>query len=168
MYIERVGESSYRPEEGSWWIDAWEFEGLIADAEQGVDATTAVSQYRQALSLCGGEFCDDSYYPWLEGVRERFRNLFVEASARLAYLLSSIEQHDEALAVLDRAIRVDPICEDLIRKAMAIEAALGRRAAALTRYRRLETALDEQLGVEPDSETQAVVQQLLHPSARAG
>jgi two-component SAPR family response regulator len=168
MYVERVGESSYRLEDGAWWIDAWEFERLIREAEHGADAATAVSQFRQALSLYGGEFCDDSYYPWLEDVRERFRNLFVEASARLAYLLSSGNRHDEALTVLERATRVDPVCEDLVRKAMAIEAALGRRAAALARYRRLETALDEQLGVEPDGETHAMVQHLLHPAERAG
>jgi two-component SAPR family response regulator len=168
MYIERIGESSYRLEEGAWWIDAWEFERLIADAEHGVDAATTVSQFRQALSLYGGEFCDDSYYPWLEDVRERFRNLFVEASARFAYLLSSVERHDEALTVLEKAIRVDPLCEDLVRKAMAIEAILGRRAAALARYRGLETALDEQLGVEPDAETRAVLNDLMRPREGVG
>jgi len=168
MYVERVGESTYRLEEGAWRIDAWEFERLIGDAERSGDPAHAVNRFRDALVLYRGEFCDDSYYPWLEGVRERFRNLFVEASARLAYLLSTLERHDEALSVLDRAIRVDPMSEDLIRRAMAIEAALGRRAAALTRYRRFETALDEQLGVEPDAETRALLENLLHPAERAG
>jgi two-component SAPR family response regulator len=168
MYIERVGESSYRLEDGAWWIDAWEFERMIQNAEHGVDAATAVNQFRQALALYRGEFCDDSYYPWLEDVRERFRNLFVESSARLAYLLATAERHDEALSVLDRAIRVDPLCEDLIRSAMAIEGAMGRRAAALARYRRLETVLDEQLGVEPDSETQSMLRHLLHSVSATG
>jgi two-component SAPR family response regulator len=167
-YVERIGESSYRLEDEAWWIDAWEFERLIQDAEHGDDAATAVSQFRQALALYGGEFCDDSYYPWLEDVRERFRILFVEASAQLAYLLSSVERKDEALTVLERAIRVDPLCEDLVRKAMAIEAILGRRAAALARYRRLETALDEQLGVEPDAETRAVLNDLMRPREGVG
>jgi DNA-binding SARP family transcriptional activator/LysM repeat protein len=161
MYVERVGESSYRLEDGAWWIDAWEFERLIRDAEHGDDVATAVSQYRQALDLYGGEFCDDSYYPWLEDVRERYRNLFVESSARLAYLLATAGRHEEALSILDGAIKVDPVCEDLIRRAMAAEVALGRRAAALTRFRRFEAALDEQLGVEPDAETQALAQDLL-------
>ena len=160
MYIERVGETSYRLEDGAWWIDAWEFERLIADAEHGDDAADAISRFREAMTLYGGEFCDDSYYPWLEDVRERFRNLFVEAAARLAYLLSTAERHDEALSILDKATKIDPVCEDLVRRAMAIEAALGRRAAAVTRYRRFEALMDEQLGVEPDPETQALVRQL--------
>jgi DNA-binding SARP family transcriptional activator/LysM repeat protein len=168
MYIERVGESSYRLEQGAWWVDAWEFERLIVEAERCEDAVQAVTGFRDALALYQGEFCDDSYYPWLESVRERFRNLFVEASARLAYMLSDAEEYDEALSILGRAIKVDPICEDLVRRAMAVEATLGRRAAALARYRRFEATLDEQLGVEPDPETQALVQHLLRPTERAG
>ena len=168
MYIERFGESSYRLEHGAWWIDAWEFEQLIRNAERYDETVTAVTKFREALALYRGEYCDDSYYPWLENVREQFRSLFVEASARLAYLLSTTERHDEALSVLDRAIRLDPLCEDLIRRAMAIEASLGRRAAALARFRRFETTLDEQLGVEPDAETQAVLQHVMRPAERAG
>jgi DNA-binding SARP family transcriptional activator len=161
MYVERVGESSYRLEQGAWWVDTWEFESLTVDAERGHDADQAMAGFRDALALYRGEFCDDAYFPWLEGVRERFRNLFVETSGRFAYLLADAGRHDEALSVLDRAIRADPVCEDLVRKAIVVEAELGRRAAALTRYRKLETTLDEQLGVEPDPETQDVVHQLL-------
>jgi DNA-binding SARP family transcriptional activator len=43
---------------------------------------------------------------------------------------------------------------------MAIEARLGRRAAALARYRKLEATLDAELGVEPDPETQALAANL--------
>jgi DNA-binding SARP family transcriptional activator len=168
MFIERVGDSSYRLEGDAWWVDAWEFERLIREAERSEDAVEAVNKFRDATALYRSEFCDDAYYPWLEGIRERFRNLFVEASARLAFLLSAAEEHDEALSVLDRAIKTDPVCEDLVRRAMGVEAALGRRAAALARYQRLEISLDEQLSVEPDPETQALVEQLRRPTERAG
>jgi DNA-binding SARP family transcriptional activator len=168
MYVERVGDSSYRLEEGAWWVDAWEFELLVRDAERSADMAEVVTKLRNALALYGGEFCDDAYYPWLEGVRERFRDLFIEACGRLADLLSTAGEHEEALSVLDRAIKTDPVCEDLVRRAMAIEGALGRRAAALARYRKLEATLDEQLGVEPDPETQALVHRMLRPTERAG
>ena len=168
MYIERVGETSYRLDQGAWWVDAWEFASLVADAERCDDADQAMAGFRDALTLYRGEFCDDAYYPWLEGVRERFRNLFVETSGRLAYLLADTGRPDEALSLLDRAIQADPICEDLVRRAMVVEAELGRRAAALTRYRNLETTLDEELGVEPDPETQDVVHQLLARAKNAG
>jgi LuxR family maltose regulon positive regulatory protein len=168
MYIERVGDSSYRLEEGAWWVDAWEFERLVREAERSPYVTDAVARLRDAVALYGGEFCDDAYYPWLEGMRERYRSLFIEACGRLADLLSAAGEHDEALSVLDRAIATDPVCEDLVRRAMATEAALGRRAAALSRYRRLEAILDEQLGVEPDPETQELLHRLQRPVDKAG
>ena len=168
MYIERVGDSSYRLDEGAWWVDAWEFERLIREGERCGDVVEAVSKFHEATALYRGEFCDDAYYPWLEGIRERLRTLFVEGCGRLAYLLTAAEEHARALSILERAIQADPLCEDLVRRAIAAEAALGRRAAALTRYRRLEATLDEQLDVEPDPETQALVHELLHPSERAG
>jgi DNA-binding SARP family transcriptional activator len=168
MYVERVGDSAYRLEDGAWWVDAWEFETRIRHADRLDDAAEAAGIFRAALSLYRGEFCDDAYYPWLEGVRERYRDLFVDASARLAYLLSAADKQDEALSVLDRAIRVDPLCEDLVRRAIATEASLGRRAAALSRYRRLEGLLDAELGVEPDGETRSLVERLLRPKERAG
>jgi DNA-binding SARP family transcriptional activator len=168
MYVERVGESAYRLDESAWWVDVWEFERLIREAERSDDADEAVTKFRDAVALYRGEFCDDTYYPWLDGIRERFRNLFLEACGRLAYLLSTAQEHDQALSVLDRAIQTDPVCEDLVRRAIALEAALGRRGAALARYRKLETILDEQLSVEPDPETRGLVERLLGPRERAG
>jgi DNA-binding SARP family transcriptional activator len=168
MYVERVGESAYRLDESAWWVDAWEFERLIREAERSDDATEAITSFRDAVAMYRGEFCDDAYYPWLDGIRERFRNLFVEASGRLAYLLTNAEEHDQALSILDQAIQTDPVCEDLVRRAIAVEAALGRRGAALARYRKLEAILDEQLSVEPDPETRGLVQRLMGPRERAG
>jgi DNA-binding SARP family transcriptional activator len=115
---------------------------------------------QQTIELYGGEFCDDCYFPWAEPPRENFRDLFVRACARLADHLSATGLYEEALEVLDRGIEADRVCEDLWRRAMAVEASLGRRAAALARYRKLETTLDTELSVEPDPETQALAVQL--------
>jgi hypothetical protein len=54
------------------------------------------------------------------------------------------------------------------KRAMAIEGTIGRRAAALVRYRKFEIALDEQLSVEPDPETQKLLSQLVDRKEKAG
>jgi DNA-binding SARP family transcriptional activator len=168
MYIQRVGESSYRLEAEAWWVDAWEFERLVREAESAQESPGAIARFRDAVALCRGEFCDDAYYPWLEYVRERYRNLFVTASGRLAYLLSGAGERDQALAVLDRAVRADPVCEDLVRRAIAIEARLGKRSAALARYRKFEATLDAELEVEPDPETRELVERLVRGRPESG
>jgi DNA-binding SARP family transcriptional activator len=165
MFLERIGDS-YRLEKGAWWVDAWEFERLIEGARRSTDQVEAVTQLRRAVALYRGEFCDDQYYSWTEPTRERYRSLLVEGCARLADLLSGAGEHDEALSVLDRATAADPVCEDLVRRAMMIEASLGRRAAALSRYRKLAAVLDEELGVDPDPETQGVIRQLMPQRSR--
>lgn len=159
-YVERQGEV-YRLQAGEWWIDAWEFGGRIKEAEDLKVAQEVIERLRFGVALYHREFCAENYYPWAEPVRERFRAMFVQASARLADLLSADQKNEEALSVLDRAVEADSVSEDLTRRAMAIEALLGRRAAALARYRRLETTLNRDLDVEPDPETQALLRKLL-------
>lgn len=163
-YVERQGEI-YRLQEGEWWIDAWEFERRIKEAQDLREAREVIERLRSGIALYRREFCAENYYPWAEPMRERLRAVFVQASAQLADLLANEGAQEEALSVLDRAIEADPISEDLSRRAMAIDASVGRRAAALTRYRRLEATLDRDLGVEPDPETQALVRELLRQEA---
>jgi two-component SAPR family response regulator len=158
-YVDREGEV-FRLEERKWWVDLWEFERLVEGSERANEAGEAIAKLREAIRLYQGEFCSEHYYPWAEGVRERIRALFVRASARLAGVLSDAGEYEDALSVLDRGIAADPVCEDLSRRAMAVEASLGRRAAALARYRKLEATLDAELRVEPDPETQALARQL--------
>lgn len=100
---------------------------------QAAEPEQTIRTLRDATGLYKGEFCSEHYYPWAEGVRERLRALFVRACARLADVLSDAGEDEEALLVLDRGIEADPICEDLSRRAMVLEASLGRRAAALVR-----------------------------------
>jgi DNA-binding SARP family transcriptional activator/LysM repeat protein len=158
-YVDKEDDVFYL-EPGTWWSDAWELERLVSEADQVEELGKEVTKLREAVGLYRGEFCRDYYYPWAEGVRERFRALAVRACARLADLLSDQGEHEEAIAALNRGIEADPICEDLSRRAMAIEARLGRRAGALSRYRKLEARLDAELSVEPDPETQALAAQL--------
>ena len=91
MYVERVGESSYRLEQAAWWVDAWEFERLVVDAERCDDADQAMAGFRDALALYRGSSAMTRTTPgWRSS--ERFRNIFVEASARFAYLLSDADE----------------------------------------------------------------------------
>jgi len=143
---------------GAWWIDAFAFANLIVEAERSPDEEAM--KLRQALALYRGDFCGDTYYPWAEPSRERYRALFTRASARLAEVISAEGQHDEALDMLEHAIQADPLCEDLWRRAMKIEAALGRRGAALERFNRLQALLAHELSVEPDPETQRLVREM--------
>lgn len=153
MYIVKF-EDAWRLEIGSWWVDAFEFGRLVEEAERSDDEVESAVKLRQAIALYRGNFCGDLAYPWAEPVRERYRGSFSRASARLAEILAEAGEKEEALEVLDKAIKVDVLCEDLWRRAMTVESLMGRRAAAAERYKRLRGLLASELSVEPDPETQ--------------
>ncbi|MEX2555566.1 MAG: BTAD domain-containing putative transcriptional regulator [Actinomycetota bacterium] len=158
MYLVKV-EEAWRLEEGSWWVDAFEFARLAKEAERG-DVARSVKKLRQAVALYRGNFCDELSYPWAEPIRERYRSMFTRAAARLAEILTEVGENEEALEVLERAIEVDVLCEDLWRRAMLVESALGRRAAATERYNKLRQLLATELDVEADPETQRIARSL--------
>ena len=157
-------EDAWHLEEGSWWVDVFEFERLISEADRLEDPAEKVRSFRRALPLYSGNFCDDLAYAWAEPVRERLRSMFIRASARLAEILTAAAENEEALEVLDRAVQVDVLCEDLWRRAMTVESALGRRAAAADRYERLRRLLARELNVEPDPQSQRLARDI----ARSG
>lgn len=158
-YVLREGET-YRLEPDTWWIDAVAMERLVDEAARCSDPARAEAMLRDAIALYRGEFCADCYYSWLEPARERYRAHLLRGLALLGDILEERGEHTEALSVVDRAIEIDPLCEDLWRRAMTIEATRGRRAVALRRYRRLEAILEQEIDVDPDPETQALAKQL--------
>lgn len=159
VFVERNGET-YRLEQGAWFIDAKEMESCIREATHCPDPDRAEEMLRRAIEMYRGEFCADCYYSWLEPVRERYRVLFLRGLALLADCLEAKGEHEEALTVVDRAITIDPLSEDLWRRAMKIEMARGRRAVALRRYHQLEAILEREIEVDPDPQTQALAQSL--------
>lgn len=164
-HVERIREI-YRLNLEHWWTDAAAFESLLSRAGS-LAAEDAIETLSQALDLYVAPFCDDCYFSWVELIGDRYRALFVKGSARLANLLMEFKQADEALTALDRAIEVDPINEDLYRRAMAIEGRLGRRKAVSERFNKLQAILQDELDVDPDEETAELFRKVMSEIERA-
>ena len=110
-------------------------QAALADGDREA-CTSAVGTY-------GGDLLPGSAYEaWAESARERLHARFVE-------LLRGSAQW-EWLA------RVEPTDEPAHRELMAIESAAGNRAAAIRWYARLREALQQDLGVRPDRDTEAL------------
>lgn len=164
-YVVKEGES-FLLEPEAWSIDVWDFSRLIVQA-RAADREQQRALLSAAVELYRGSFCSDCYYSWVEPIRERLRTMFLRASARLAELLCDERRYEEALAPLEKAIEADPVNEELCRRAMAIEVALGRAEDALARAARLEAVLSAEIGVEPSPATQELVSRIRQASERA-
>jgi DNA-binding SARP family transcriptional activator len=111
----------------------------------------------QALALVRGEVLEDEPYAvWSQDLRNTYqgRALGVRLDAAEAALAEL--DYPDALAHTEAAAALDPFSERAHRMQMLALYALGRQHDALETYRRFRARLDEELGLEPTSETRAL------------
>jgi DNA-binding SARP family transcriptional activator len=72
---------------------------------------------------------------------------------------------EQAIAVTEHLLRLDPTLEAAHRALMGYYAAAGWRDRAVQQYRRCALALQHDLGIEPDPETTRLYQRILRSQA---
>jgi predicted ATPase/DNA-binding SARP family transcriptional activator len=138
-------------------IDVVAFEAAAAHAHE----TREVAAYERALDLHPGELLpEDRYEPWADGRRAALLELHGGLCVELAELYADDAQ---AVAVLQRALVLDPLAEGAHRALMRVYAASGRRQQALAQYQLLRQQLEAELAAEPDPETRSLYRELLAP-----
>lgn len=121
--------------------------------ERRADVRTAIDSYRTAMALYRGEYvAEEADAEWVLATRERLREAYLDVADRLAALLANVGQATEAVAIIERALRADPLREDLYLRLMTVHAAAGRRAHALAAFERCRRIERAALGVEPGAE----------------
>jgi len=151
-------------------VDLWRFQRALADARDATRTADKLAALERAAAAYGGDLLAHTDYTWAEPARVDLRGRAVDALARLAELRDQAGDRHGALAALERAITVDPDCEELYRRLMRLQADLGDPDAVRRTYRRLRAHLLNELDVEPDPTSQELFQRLLakhrrrHPS----
>ena len=97
---------------------------------------------------------------WLEAERRRVRHQIVEALDREAVSLINAHDLGAALALIFRALELEPLRESLHRLAMRALAAQGEVAAAIKQFQHCCEILSRELGVSPEAETRELYQHL--------
>ncbi|MEP7280935.1 MAG: AAA family ATPase [Rubrivivax sp.] len=139
---------------GSVAVDADRFEALATTALTAPpgDRREACAQ---ALDEYGGDLLPGSAYEaWSEPVRERLRARYIE-------LLRASQQWE-------RLAQAAPTDEPAHRALMAAELAAGNRAAAIRWYAHLREALQQELAIPPDRDTEALYEQCVAGLLPAG
>ena len=72
---------------------------------------------------------------------------------------------EQAIAVTEHLLHLDPSLEPAHRALMGYYCAAGWRDRAVQQYRRCATALLHELGIEPGPETQTLYRRILHSQA---
>lgn len=133
-------------------------------ASSGV--TIAQIQERKAkLEFYRGELLAGFYEDWILAERERFREWYLGALLELAQMYRAASEYAAALETAQKVLATDPANERAFQHVMFCQLALGNRGAALDAYQECVRALDEELGVEPSSETRALYEWLKQSAA---
>jgi DNA-binding SARP family transcriptional activator len=141
--------------------------GLQCDAITlcgGIDRT----EVDDSFSLYGGSFLTgfeagpgaESFTEWVDRRRPMLRKAAVRVLADAGDSAVVREDWRRATGWAERAVEIDPLWEDGHRRLMKALEASGERNRALRRYEEFKAWLAENVGGEPDPETQALAERL--------
>lgn len=133
------------------WVDAWEFEHLCARVEEegshGRTTRRRQAAYEEALGLNQGAFLPaQGEKLWVTPTRERLRELYVRALARLSDHCRREGRIEQAIAWLDKGLRLHPHTEPLYLSLIALLLAGGRQTEARAVYHQCMRVYVHELG----------------------
>jgi DNA-binding SARP family transcriptional activator len=144
---------------GNLAVDVLELERLAgADTLEGLEE--AAARYGGEL-LAGLVVKDPAFELWLDGQRERLRELGLRVLNTLLARQAAAGQTERAIETALRVLALDPLQEAAHRALMRLYAAQGRGAAALRRYQACVETLWRELRVEPEAETKQLYREIL-------
>jgi DNA-binding SARP family transcriptional activator len=156
--------------EAPFTLDVADFERLLAEAERmkSVDRPAeTITALEQALALYHGPLLPSCYDDWILPLREGLDQHSVTALEQLVVLLEEQREYAAAMHQAERLLRHDPLHETTYRRLMRLAVLGGDRARALRIYQDCAARLQQELGVEPSPETQALYESLLQAEPQA-
>ena len=146
------------------WLDVDAFEQHIQAGlryEQSEALELAINAYEIGIDLYQDDFLlDDPYEEWALAPRERLRIAYLSALGHLSQIYFTQEQCAACIALCQRILARDNCREDTHCLLMRCYSRLGQRSLALRQYRACTEALQSELGVSPEYETQKLVERI--------
>ncbi len=140
-------------------VDVCEFEQCAREATPA-SLARAAALYRGDL-LEGFHAAAPAFDHWLAIERERLRGVALAVMARLLAHHEQAGETEQAIASATRLLALDPLQESVHRALIRLYERQGRQALALKQYRLCRAALQLELGVSPEPETEALYQAML-------
>ena len=134
------------------WVDVWEFERLVSQAD--------LAALTQAAVLYQGDLAPELYEDWIMEERLALRERYLACLLRLGEAAEEGGEAGEAERYYRQLVRQEPLREDACRGLMRSLAKAGRLGEALEAYAALGAQLKDELDVTPSPETNLLAEQL--------
>ena len=163
--VKSQGTEEIRVDTDALWCDGRAF-----------DTCCRTGGWREALDLYQGDFLAGLHVPaasgfelWQDVERARFRRMAYQAAWKLTEQEREAGNAVEAALWLRRALEIVPTDEQALRELLLLLDELGEPTGALAAYEEQRQRLRREFELEPDPETQALVEQIrARASRRAG
>lgn len=132
------------------WVDMCAFEQAVARSDSGKSNGRVGGELRelqQALALYRGPFLPEQRMkPWAVATRERLRERFVTAVARLSDHQQRRGRFEQAIQWLHRGLQLDPHATPLYEPLITFLSITGRRTEAAVVYHQYTRVFVKELG----------------------
>lgn len=151
------------------WIDVNEFRTYLerSDINGTLPEAEIIDTLRQAVDLYRGNFLlgfelsDAPFFEeWLQQQRANLHAQAVSALTRLGTYHTTHNQLTKAIAMTRRLLELEPWQEMTHRQMMTLLTLAGQRGAALEHYQKCQQMLADELGLEPEPETTALMERI--------
>jgi DNA-binding SARP family transcriptional activator len=166
--LAHVSEKKILVEEGDFLsLDAAMVQTDVVEVETLIAAGTAEA-LDPAMRMYEGDFLDgfqideERFDQWVIAERDRLHRLALRGHAQLVEQLSRVDALDEAIAIAQRALRIDPLQESMHRTLMQLYMRSGDLLDGLQQFDACAKILRRELDVEPDAETKALHQEIVN------
>jgi len=158
FFLRLQGELVSLAPDQALWIDAEAFEAAAAAALRSKEPAL----YQDALEQYTGDLLpEDRYEDWAATRREYLRRVYHDVLYALARLQQARGASLLGIKALEQLVASDPLAETAQRDLMRMYARSSRRYQALRQYQQFRSALQRDLGVEPEAETQQLYQEIV-------
>lgn len=154
-----------RLEPASWSIDAREFVSLVG-SRNGEDLARAARSFTGDF-LSGFILEEEAFEEWVSGQRTHLQHAAAQLCETFVRHPDLAIDPNQALAAVDQLIALDPLREDWHRLAIALYARYRGKNEAMARASNFAGLLQRELGVAPERETRAMLENLRSLDAAA-
>ncbi len=135
----------------------------------GASANTldTLARAAHAAELYRGDLLEDWDLDWCRLEREQLRQRYVQTLRALAEGFERFRRYDLALRFASRATEAEPSDEPAQRALIRLLVRSGDKTSAATQYRRFAGYVRSELGVEPDKQTSALLDEIRDSSSSA-
>lgn len=149
------------------WLDVDAFQKLADASRSHGSEQHALADLEQAAAFYRGDFMEAFNLPdstgfdeWQLFQRDALRQTLAGALKHLSMEYMERGETQKAIETAQRWVKMDPLHEPAHRQLMLLYARAGQRTAAIRQYETLVELLSTEMGLEPEAETEALLENI--------